>query len=41
MARDPARRKAMGQAAKARVAARYRLQQVVASYDSLYTSVVA
>ena len=41
MARDPARRKAMGEAAKARVAARYRLQQVVASYDSLYTSVVA
>jgi glycosyltransferase involved in cell wall biosynthesis len=41
LARDPARRRAMGQAAKARVAARYQLQQVVASYETLYASMVA
>lgn len=40
LARSPQLRAAMGKAAAARVAARYQLQQVVDSYDALYTSVV-
>lgn len=40
MAREPERRAAMGRAARARVSARYQLQQVVASYETLYRSVV-
>lgn len=41
LARDPTLRAAMGQAALARVNARYQLNQVVASYESLYASVAA
>jgi glycosyltransferase involved in cell wall biosynthesis len=37
MARHPELRAQMGRTAQARVAARYQLQHVVASYDSLYT----
>ena len=40
LARHPELRAAMGRAALARVAARYQLQQVVASYDSLYNAMV-
>lgn len=39
LARNPELRAAMGRAALARVTARYQLQQVVASYDSLYRRV--
>lgn len=41
LARDPSLRAAMGRAALARVKARYQLHQVVASYESLYSSVAA
>ncbi|KAB2902150.1 MAG: DUF3492 domain-containing protein [Kofleriaceae bacterium] len=41
LARDPSLRAAMGRAALARVHARYQLNQVVASYESLYSSVAA
>lgn len=41
MARNPEQRLAMGRAARARVANRYQLQQVVACYDWLYTCVAA
>jgi glycosyltransferase involved in cell wall biosynthesis len=41
LARDPSLRAAMGRAALARVNARYQLHQVVASYESLYSSVAA
>lgn len=40
MAKYPELRAAMGRAGAARVAARYQLQQVVARYDNLYTSMV-
>jgi glycosyltransferase involved in cell wall biosynthesis len=40
LARHPELRAAMGRAAVARVSARYQLGQVVASYDSLYASMV-
>jgi glycosyltransferase involved in cell wall biosynthesis len=38
LARDPELRLKMGRAGLARVAARYQLSQVVASYESLYAS---
>lgn len=38
LAQRPALRKAMGAVGAARVATRYQLEQVVASYDSLYTT---
>ena len=40
LAKHPELRAAMGRAGLARVTARYQLQQVVASYDTLYTSMV-
>ncbi len=40
LARHPELRAAMGKAGAARVAARYQLRQVVASYEQLYTSMV-
>jgi glycosyltransferase involved in cell wall biosynthesis len=40
LAKNPELRAAMGRAGQARVGARYQLQQVVASYDSLYQSMV-
>jgi glycosyltransferase involved in cell wall biosynthesis len=41
LAREPEQRRAMGKAAYARVNARYQQTQMVASYDSLYSSMVA
>ncbi|HEU5056300.1 MAG TPA: GT4 family glycosyltransferase PelF [Kofleriaceae bacterium] len=40
LARNPELREAMGAVGAARVATRYQLEQVVASYDSLYTCLV-
>ncbi len=41
LARNPAKRHEMGAVGRARVAARYQLEQVVASYDSLYSCLVS
>lgn len=41
LARDPELRLAMGKSARARVAARYQLNQLVASYENLYASMAA
>jgi glycosyltransferase involved in cell wall biosynthesis len=41
LARNPLLRAAMGHAARSRVAARYQLHQVVASYETLYASMAA
>ncbi len=41
LARDPELRMQMGKAARARVAARYNMQQLVASYETLYSRMVA
>jgi len=41
LAQDPSLRAAMGRAGMARVSARYQLCQVVASYETLYTSMVS
>ena len=41
LARKPAMRREMGRIGAARVSARYQLEQVVASYDSLYTRLVS